>query len=169
MPEGERVLGEHESAVDQQDKSNNAEDNESTEEKRAKKLVNKLFKKAQRSRRRYDERWLDYYKMFRGKQWTQQRPSYRHSEVINMVFQTIQSFVPILTDSRPKFDFLPQEPQDRPFAEILSKVSESDWDRNNWLEVITEELYDGHFYGTGIGGCRYDPTKRSGIGDIVNT
>jgi hypothetical protein len=122
----------------------------STEEKRALKLTEKLFGKAKRYRKKFDEKWIEDYKMFRGKQWSEVRPSYRHSEVVNFIFQAIQASVPVLTDSRPKFDFLPQNPSDFEFAGILSEVAESDWEKNNWLLTLCEPLLDAHIYGTGI-------------------
>ena len=138
----------------------------SPEEKKAIKLVQRLFEKAKKHRSKYDEHWLDYYKMFRGKQWKEQRPSYRHAEVINFIFQNIQSQIPILTDSRPRFDFLPQEPSDIEFAKILSQVSESDWEQNNWLLKLAENLYDSHFYGAALASMEYDARKKMGLGAI---
>lgn len=136
------------------------------EEKQAIKLVNKIFEKNKNYRKKYDEKWLDYYKMFRGKQWKEARPSYRHSEVFNMIFQMIQSDVPIQMDSRPKFEFVAQEPDDMEFAKIMNEVAESDWDRNNWLFKFTEQVYDSRFYGHGLGTCDYDPKANFGLGDI---
>jgi len=101
------------------------------------KHVMKLFGQAKEHRKKYDHRWLDYYKFFRGKQWTNERPSYKHSEVINFVFQSIQSTVPIQTDARPKFEFLPQEPADRDFAKVLNELAQSDWDKHNWNYKLT--------------------------------
>lgn len=137
-----------------------------TEEKKAVKLVDRLFDKAKEHRRKYDEKWLDYYKMFRGKQWFEQRPSYRHSEVINFIFQSIQSIVPIMTDARPKFDFLPTEPSDYELSAILSDVAQSDWERHNWLMDLTEVVYDGHFYGIGLLEIGYDHEWNFGEGTI---
>lgn len=136
------------------------------EEKKAIRLVNSLFEKAKNHRKKYDQRWLDYYKMFRGKQWKEQRPSYRHSEVINMIFQHIQSVVPILTDARQRFEFLPEEPGDTELAEILDQVAEADWQRGNWTYKLAEILYEGHFYGTGLGSIEYNPKARLGTGAI---
>ena len=138
----------------------------SLEERKALKLVNSLFEKAKKHRKKYDEHWLDYYKMFRGKQWKEQRPSYRHSEVINFVFQAIQSSVPILTDSRPRFEFFPQEPQDTEFAKLLTDVSASDWERGNWSYRLAEMVYDAHIVGTGLVELCFDQKARYGVGQI---
>lgn len=140
--------------------------NPTTEERRAIKLVNQLLDKAKRHRKLHDQKWLDYYKFFRGKQWKETRPSYRHSEVINMVWQNIQSTVPILTDSRPRIQFIPQDPSQAELAQILNDVSESDWEANNWLQVLTEIIYDAHIYGTGLGLMDFDPKALYGLGNI---
>jgi hypothetical protein len=120
------------------------------EEKKAIALVEKLFTKAKRHRAAYDGKWLEFYSMFRGKQWQENRPSYRHAEVVNLIFRSIQSTVPIQVDARPKFEFLPQDPSDMPLSEILNQVAESDWTKNNWGEQLLEVVYDSNFYGTGL-------------------
>lgn len=140
--------------------------NPGAEERQAIKLVEGLFHRAKMARSRYDNRWLDYYKFFRGQQWKETRPSYRHSEVINFVFQSIQSQVPILTDSRPRIEFLPTEPTDIEFAALMNDIVESDWMRKNWLNELTEVIYDGHFYGTGLSSCTYDGDEEKGAGAI---
>jgi hypothetical protein len=131
------------------------------EEKAAIRLVNKCYDEAKRYRKRYDYKWLDYYHMFRGKQWKESRPSYRHAEVINMVFRSIQGSVPIMTDSRPRIEYLPQEPQDRQFAQIMNELVMSDWESQNWLYKLTEMVYDAHFYGTSLGSV-LEPKKPGG-------
>ena len=135
-------------------------------EKKTIKMVNKCFDRAKKHRSKYEEKWGDYYKFFRGQQWKEKRPSYRHSEVVNLVFQSIQSTVPIMTDSRPKFEFSPQGPEDRPLSEILNKVSEFDWIRNGWLNTVTEVIYEGHIYGTGLSGMTFNPKGDRGLGAI---
>jgi hypothetical protein len=139
----------------------------SDEEKEDIELVEKLYSRAKKYRKRYDQKWIDYYKMFRGRQWKETRPSYRHSEVINIIFQTIQSMVPILTDSRPKLEFLPTIPAEFEISDILNKVAENDWIHNNWLMVLTEILFDDHIYGTGFGHCGYDKDANLGLGNIL--
>jgi hypothetical protein len=137
------------------------------EEKKAIKLAYRLFEKARKHRAQYDEKWLDYYRMFRGRQWSQQRPTYRHSEVINLIFRTIQSTVPIQTDMRPKFEFLPKEPSDLEVSEILNETLESDWASNNWSSELLEVIYDANIYGTGLAKMTYDPEAGDGMGNVV--
>ena len=139
----------------------------SDEERQAIKLVEKVFAKNKAARKAYDGKWLDNYKMFRGKQWKENRPSYRHSEVINLIFKAIQADVPILTDGMPRPQYIPPEPQDLELAEILNNVLESDWNSGNWLSELTESIYDAHFYGVGFGSLDYDPEAAGGMGKIV--
>lgn len=139
----------------------------SEEERKSIELVERLYSRAKKARKRYDQKWIDFYKMFRGQQWKEVRPSYRHSEVVNFVFQTIQSMVPVLTDSRPKLEYLPTVPSQFEISDILTKVAENDWLHNNWLEVLTEILFDSHFYGTAFGHCGYDEKANMGLGNIL--
>lgn len=138
----------------------------SPEDEKTIKLVDKLFAKAKQARKPYDHKWPSNYKMFRGKQWPDNRPSYRHSEVINLIFRAIQSEVPILTDGRPKPEFIPQEPTDMELAQVLNDVLDSDWEQGNWLYKLTEMIYDSHFYGTSFGCLKYNPDAAQGLGRI---
>lgn len=162
---GTGLKSEHEGFEDEEETGGDNYDPTPSEE-RAIRLVDKLFKKSKKWRANYDKNWLSDYKFFRGQQWETQRPSYRHSEVINMVFQAIQSVVPQVTDSRPKFQFLPQDPTDIQFAEIINQVCENDWQSQNWLYRLTEMVYDANFYGTAFGYMGYDKKAKKGLGDI---
>lgn len=158
------ILGEHE----KRDNTTGAptEYSPSAEEKSAIKLVESKFEKAKAHRKKYDGDWMMFYKMFRGKQWQEQRPSYRHSEVINMIFQSIQSTVPIQTDARPRIEFIPTEPSDRELSEILNEVCQSDWESKNWLMQLTEMVYDANFFGAGFCSMEYDVDGDYGAGEI---
>lgn len=136
------------------------------DEQKAIQMVDKLFGKAKNAKKMYDEKWLDYYRMFRGKQWKENRPSYRHSEVLNLIFRAIQSEVPILTDALPRPEFIPQEPNDFELSKILNDVLDSDWTRNNWSYNFTEILYDSHIYGNGFGSVIWNPDADDGIGAL---
>jgi hypothetical protein len=160
------ILSEHE-APDQNIQGATQQGYQPTpEEESALKLANSLYEKNKKYRKQYDKDWLDNYKFFRGKQWKEQRPSYRHSEVVNMVFSAIQSTVPIQLDSRPRLEYLPQNPKNVEFAEIINQVAESDWIKHNWLMEVAEILYDSNFYGAGLGCMEFDPDADYGIGAI---
>lgn len=152
------MLAEHQ-ATPSPDKSAQEVYEPTDEERKTIQLVERLLKKAKKHRAKYDSKWLDWWRMFRGRQWKEMRPSYRHSEVINLVFRTIQSQVPIQLDTRPKFEFLPQEPSDLPVSEILNKVAESDWTRQNWGEQLLEVVYDSNILGTGLSCMKGEPGK----------
>ncbi len=136
------------------------------EEQKTLRLADSLYKKAKQHRMKYDQDWLENYKFFRGKQWKEQRPSYRHSEVINLVFESIQSTVPIQTDSRPKIEYIPRNPLDTEFAQLLNKVVESDWEKGCWLQVLTEIIYESNFYGKGFGSLDVVPKGDQGLPEI---
>lgn len=138
----------------------------SPEEAKTIKQVMNYFETSKAWRKKYDTKWLDYYKMFRGKQWKQIRPKFLHSEVINMIFQMIQGEVPQMTDSKPKFEYLPTEPSDNEFAKLLSDLASADWDKHNWSNVIVENLYDSHIYGTTFGSMEFDGKANAGLGEI---
>jgi hypothetical protein len=157
------LLGEHESP--QKERESKAYD-PSPKEEQAIKLAERLFAKAKQHRSMYDKPWPRYYRMFRGKQWDSPRPSFRHSEIVNHIFKSIQSTVPILMDARPRFEFLPEEPSDFEFAEILNQAAESDWVRNNWSLEFLESLLDAHFYGAGISSMLHDKDANYRTGKI---
>lgn len=169
MSNGLPILAEHE-APDFEDTAKTDHPDMTEEQEQTVKLVNKLFDKAKKHRSMYDRKWIDNYRFFRGDQWKRRRPSYRHSEVVNLVFQAIQGMVPIMTDARPKSNFSPQDPSDLEFTEYLNQLYEADWQDGGWLMKIAEMLYDGHFYGIGYGKLEHNPDAEFGLGRIeMNT
>jgi hypothetical protein len=154
----------NETLSDEQNTSSNEIGEE--ERKEVKKILEKFFQ-WKKYRTRYDKNWMDYYKYFRGIQWSQKRPYWRSSEVVNFIWQTIQSQVPLQTDVRPTWKYLPNEPQDMEFAEILNSVSESDFNRKNWLRQLLEIIYDGWIFGTSYGSMKFVASEDYGIGSNV--
>lgn len=129
------------------------------------KYVLKMLQKFKKHRSKYDKNWLHYYKMFRGDQWTGiKMPSFRSKEIVNMIWETVQSNVPLQTDVRPQMNFIPTEPSDMEFSQILNEISNSDWERNNWLTPLTEIIIDGYLYGTGYGLPGFDSSADFGLG-----
>jgi hypothetical protein len=140
---------------------------QSSKDKDAVKLVEKLFQRAKKARLGYDKDWPTNYKFFRGVQWTEKRPSYRHSEVLNFVHSTIQTIVPILTDNAPIVEFTPENPSDTEFAKILTKLLSAKWNRDTWQMTVVDAIVDAMVYGTAISEQAWDPEAASGLGDLT--
>lgn len=138
----------------------------SDEERELCKQIDRLFEKHAKHRKKYDKNWVDNYRLYCGDQWLKKRPSYKNKEVINFIFRSIQTQVPVMFDTRPQVGFLPRDPSDLEFAEILQQVFDADWERNNWLDEITQVVYDGHIYGTGTSYLGYDENAFNGEGAI---
>lgn len=130
-------------------------------------LVEKLLAKAKKARGQYDWKWVDNYKMFRGKQWKHKRPTYRHSEVFNLIFAEVQTILAILTDVRPNIEALPEDPSDYEFAQIVSDILTSKWDSNNWSYTVAENITDACIYGTSIACIPWKPELLDGLGDFA--
>jgi hypothetical protein len=129
------------------------------------KMVEDLFQRAKRARANYDTDWIENYKFFRGRQWTEKRPSYRHSEVLNFIHAAIQTIVPILTDRRPNIETVPENPSDFEFSEIMTQVLRGKWDRESWGQIVAEGIVDACIYGTAISEQPWNPDLLSGLGD----
>lgn len=139
--------------------------NPTEEEQAAIKLAEKLYSEAKRYRQIVDWKWIDFYKFFRGKQWKERRPRYRHSEVYNIIFSEIQTIVALLTDTRPKIEALPEDPSDYQFAEIISNLLSYNWDHYNFSSTVAEAVTDASVFGTAIGYVPWNSELCDGLGD----
>lgn len=130
--------------------------------------VESLFQAARKARRAKEGRWNENYEFYLGRQWTYRRPSYRHSEVVNLIFAAVEAIIPILTDNKPEFAFLPEDLEDRDLAEALTKVADFDWSREGWDYVLAEVIKSALISsGTSIGAMEFDPEQNSGLGKII--
>ncbi len=160
------TITEHESAGDDR-KRDGAALKMSKKDEAIVRKVNKFLYKSKKKRAQYDTKWMHYYKFFRGIQWPDERPSYRHSEAINMVFPTIQSMIATMMDVRPKVEFNPTNPTDRQYADVMNKLFRSDWEKYKWLNVTTEVILDGHIYGAAFSKLDWNPDANHGEGALV--
>lgn len=129
-------------------------------------MVEDMFLSAKRAKEAFSRDWQDYYNMMQGKQWKAPRPSYRHSEVFNLIHAAIQVIVPILTDNRPNIEVEPMEPGDFEFAEILTQLLTAKWDQKGWAEQVSWAVMDACVYGTAVGSVLWNPEAMHGLGDI---
>lgn len=130
-------------------------------------MVERMFRQAKKAREKRSTDWVSNYKFVWGKQWEQARPSYRHSEVLNFTHAAIQTIIPILTDTRPNIQTIPEEPSDYEFSELLNQILVSKWDRDMYSRIVSEAIVDASIYGTAISEQGFDPDRLLGLGDIT--
>ena len=138
---------------------------QSKEEKDTIQMVEKLFARYKRARMNVDKNWVENYKFFRGKQWKESRPSYRNDDVLNFTHAAIQTIIPIMTDSRPNVETVPENPSDFEFSEIMTQCLRSRWDRDNFSQIVAEAIVDACVYGTAISEQPWNQDLHDGLGD----
>lgn len=129
-------------------------------------MVEKLFSASRKALQDRHLKWIGNYKFFKGKQWPERRPTYRHSEVLNYIFSEVQTVLVLLTDNRPNIEITPDEPSDLEFAEILSQILKSKWDKNSWAQILAEAIVDASIYDAAIASVPWKPELMSGLGDF---
>jgi hypothetical protein len=135
-------------------------------EKRIVRMAEQWLKQAKIARGRFDTNWVSQVRYIEGKQWTERRPSYRHSEVLNLTHAAVQTIIPILTDNRHNIETLPEEPSDFEFSEILTQILRSKWDRRLFGQVVAEGILDMAGYGTVVSKQEWNAEIDFGLGDF---
>jgi hypothetical protein len=72
------------------------------------KMAVKLYAQGKQARKTYDQDWTKYERWYKGQQYDWRRPSYKASPALNILRPTVQTILPILTDTSPSFDIMPQ-------------------------------------------------------------
>jgi hypothetical protein len=128
-------------------------------------MVEKLFSRYRQHRMSHDKHWVENYKIFRGRQWKEARPSYRNSDVLNYIYSEIQTIVPIMTDARPNIETVPENPEDFEFSQIMTQLLRSKWDRDLFSQIVVEAIVDANLYGIAITEQPWNQDLLSGLGD----
>jgi hypothetical protein len=132
------------------------------------KLAMKLYAQAKQVRKQYDQDWSKWERWYKGQQYDWKRPSYRAAAALNILRPTVQTILPILTDTSPSFDIMPQEPTDFQFAEIINELVDSWWQKRNMQVVITYSIHDSLIFPCGVMKCVWNDDL-DGVGDIECT
>jgi hypothetical protein len=133
------------------------------------KLAMRLYSDGKKARKFWDGDWDRQLKWYQGEQWDWRRPSYKASPSLNILRSNIQTMLPILTDTSPSFDFIPQEVTDNDFADLSNKLLENWWSRSNMQVKLTYCLLDMLvFDACGVMKIVWNPDL-DGIGDIECT
>jgi hypothetical protein len=142
------------------------ENNEqSAKERKTVQMVEKLFARYKQARQPYDGNWVENYKFYRGKQWKEARPAYRNDDVLNFIYSAISTIVPIMTDSRPNIEAIPENPEDFEFAQIMTQLLRSKWDRDLFSQIVVDAIVDACIYSVAITEQPWDQELLQGLGD----
>lgn len=131
-------------------------------------IANKLDrykKEALDFRKQYEQRWKECEDFYHGKQW---KNSDKKS-VKNWVFRTIESEIPILTDSSPSTDVISlsdkQEHEDA--AKMLESAIHYSYRKGDIQLKLTQQVRSALMTGTGWMYVDFDPDKENGMGGIT--
>lgn len=131
------------------------------------KMITDMMAEGTKSSSRWNSKWDTYWKYYHDKQWDDQsRAPYRAKPVINIIRHAIQAQLPILTDNKPGFDILPNEPADFEFADILSKATQFWWEKYQNDSVVIDVLMDAMVADVGVYKMVWDEELEGGAGDI---
>lgn len=139
---------------------------EDSEDKQEVKLVLELLEQGKSAKVDICADWDKRFEFYQGKQWSGTRPSYKSTPVYNIIRSTVQSILPILTDARPGFNVMPEEPNDFDFADTMSKATESWWEKLTMDQTILEVLMDSMIFDAGICKVTWNQELQDGIGDV---
>lgn len=130
------------------------------------KMIMQLYETGKQAKSEVCKDWEKRYEYYGGKQWSSTRSKDKSSPVYNIIRSTVQSILPILTDARPGFNVLPQDPTDFDFADTMSKNTESWWDNYSLDQTVIEWIMDSMIYDAGIIKVTWDGELQDGIGDV---
>lgn len=141
--------------------------NQSSEDDLEVRNILKLYQQGRSYRSRFDSNWQTRKEYYNGNQWKKTEPKSR--PIMNIVRQTIQATIPILTDQRPGFAVMAKEPTDFDFAKIMGDLIEAWWDKPevSMDHVLVEVIFDSMLYDAGILKITWDTEAEDGIGDVT--
>lgn len=131
-------------------------------------LCKSLMEQGKAYRQAYDDDWQARRRYYDGKQWSDNKTQniYRSKPIFNVIRQTIQGTLPILTDNRPGFNFFPKNPSDLEFSKMCNEILESWWEKSGIDHDLVAVLHDSMLYDCGIIKITWDPDAEEGAGDV---
>jgi hypothetical protein len=140
--------------------------NPSADEKKDIDLLFKALGEGKQFRSKYDKHWDKWERYYDGDQWEVKRAEGKSMPVVNVIRQTIQSMIPILTDAQPGFDINAKAPQDYEFADILSDIIHYWWTYRGMNMTLVDTITQCMFYHCGIQKVIWDDELENGLGDV---
>ena len=103
------------------------------------------------------KKWKDYMSGYEGAYFVNDsRPDYKSNQVTNLVFSTIESIRPIMTDNNPKFIAVPNNPQGLEFSNDVQMALDYEWEREKMPTKLPAQLIPMLVYGTAVWFVQWD-------------
>ena len=80
------------------------------------------YKEAKTYRSTYDRSWDRWYRLYSGQHWDGPRPEWRSTPVVNFIFSTIETILPIMTDNNPQINVAPKNSNSINTASIMGTM-----------------------------------------------
>lgn len=138
----------------------------SKEDKKLIDLAKRLHHKAVQARKDRSSKWDTYWDFYNGKQWPVKRPSGKASPNVNVCRSTVQTILPILTDTSPSFGVVARDPTDFDFASLFTEAISQWWDLRSMNHVVVEWCMDALVIDCGILKVVWDTELHDGLGDV---
>lgn len=97
----------------------------------------------------YHDMWEKSWKLYNNKR-TDQTYNGISDIFIPMTFSTIESMVASLAGSRPRFEFMPTNPNQQDDVRVLNAMMDFYWDADQWQSKVDKWLRSMLMYGTGV-------------------
>ena len=138
----------------------------SDKERKLVEWVNSKFKQSYVAKAPLMQKWQQYMDAYNGTMYSKEsKPDYKSDEISNLVFSTIESIRPVMTDNDPKFIALPKTPQGAEFTHDVQVALDYKWERENMSTKLPAQLIPLLVYGTAIWFCQWDG-KEGEYGEI---
>ena len=131
------------------------------------KKVAKNWLAAKAFRSSSDVDWPTWERYYFGHHWNTPRAPWRSKPVVNFIFSTIETTIPIMTDNAPQVTVVPAEPGDTGIAEILGHATKRVWVDQDMDLKLPDILKTTLILGTGLAKVWWNPDLKDGLGDVA--
>lgn len=138
----------------------------SDKEKKLSEWVYLKFRQAYVAKAPLVKKWQEYMSAYKGDYFKNaNKPDYKSDQVSNLIFSTIESIRPIMTDNNPKFIAMPYTPEGQDFSADVQMALDYEWDRTKMTTKLPAQLIPMLVYGTCVWFVPWDGSKNE-YGDI---
>lgn len=125
------------------------------------------YKAAKKFRSTFDRHWDRWYRLYSGQQWEGPRPEWRSTPVVNFIFSTIETILPIMTDNNPQINVVPKNRSSMQTSFLMGTIMEMIWQKQRMGIKLPETIKNALKYGTGIQKVWWNPKLADGLGDVA--